>query len=86
MGIIHILWVLLASRKLFRNWFSAGLKYYLSRYGLDVKYINIKCCNGKEYMLTRHLYYVVVNAYYDNLINGVECNDSMYLILNTGNN
>jgi hypothetical protein len=43
MGIIRILRVLLASRKLFRNWFSAGLKYYLSRYGLDVKYINIKC-------------------------------------------
>jgi FkbM family methyltransferase len=37
-------------------------------------------------MLTRHLYYVVVNAYYDNLINDVECNDSMYLILNIGNN
>jgi FkbM family methyltransferase len=86
MGIIRILWVLLASRKLFRNWFSAGLKYYLSRYGLDVKYINIKCCNGKEYMLTRHLYYVVVNAYYDNLINGMECNNLMYLILNIGNN
>ena len=37
-------------------------------------------------MLTRHLYYVVVNAYYDDLINGVECNDSAYLILNIGNN
>ena len=86
MNLIRKLRAFLKSRELFRNWFSAGLKYYLSRYGLAVKYINIKCCNGKEYMLTRHLYYVVVNAYYDDLINGVECNDSAYLILNIGNN
>jgi FkbM family methyltransferase len=86
MNLIRKLRVFLKSRELFQNWFSAGLKYYLSRYGLDIKYINIKCYNGREYILTRHLYSDVVNAYYDDLINGVECNDSMYLILNTGNN
>jgi len=28
MGIVHRLRVLLASRKLFSNWLSAGIKYY----------------------------------------------------------
>ncbi len=37
-------------------------------------------------MLTRHSYAGIVGAYYDGLIDGVECNDSMYLILNIGNN
>jgi hypothetical protein len=86
MGLIRKLRAFLKSRELFRNWFSAGLKYYLSKCGLDVKYINIKCYNGKEYMLTRRLYSNVVNAYYDGLINGIECSDSAYLILNIGNN
>ena len=57
----------------------AGLKYYLSKYGLDVKYINIKCYNDRKYIVTRRPYSNVVNAYYDDLINGVECNDLMYL-------
>jgi FkbM family methyltransferase len=88
MNLIRKLRAYLKSRELFYNWFSAGLKYYLSKYGLDVKYINIKIkfCNGKEYMLTRHSYAGVVDAYYDGLINGIECNDSVYLILNIGNN
>jgi len=67
MGIIRILRVLLASRKLFRNWFSAGLKYYLSKYGLDVKYIKIKCGNDRGYVLTRYVYSNIVNAYHDGL-------------------
>jgi hypothetical protein len=39
MDIIHILRVLLASRKLFRNWLSAVIRYYLSKYGLAVNHI-----------------------------------------------
>ena len=34
MNLIRKLRAFLKSRELFRNWFSAGLKYYLSRYGL----------------------------------------------------
>jgi len=33
MGITRRLRVLLASRKLFRNWLSAGIKYYLVKGG-----------------------------------------------------
>jgi hypothetical protein len=50
MGIIRILRVLLASRKLFRNWFSAGLKYYLSRYGL----INVAVAGEDGFMDVRY--------------------------------
>jgi FkbM family methyltransferase len=84
MGIVRILRVLLASRRLFRNWFSAGLKYYLSKYGLNVKYIKIKCGNDRRYVLTRNMYSKIVNAYYDGLIDGVECDEAMYLITKVG--
>jgi FkbM family methyltransferase len=84
MSIIRKLKVLLASRKLFRNWFSAGLKYYLSKYGLVANHIKLKCDNDKEYTLTRHLYPYIVSAYYDGLIDGVECDEAMYLITNVG--
>jgi hypothetical protein len=65
MGLIRKLRAFLRSREFFCNWFSAGLKYYLSKYGLDVKYINIKIklCNCKEYMLTRHSYAGIVDVY-----------------------
>ena len=57
----------LKGRELFRNWFSAGLMYYLSKYGLDVKYIKIKFCNDRKYMLTRYVYSNIVVAYHDGL-------------------
>jgi len=67
MNLIRKLRVFLKSRELFRNWFSAGLKYYLSKYGLNVKYIKIKCGNDRGYVLTRDVYSIIVNAYYDGL-------------------
>ena len=84
MNPIRKLRAFLKSRELFLNWFSAGLKYYLSKYGLDVKYIKIKCGNNRDYVLTRHLYPYIVNDYYDSLIDGVECDEAMYLITNVG--
>ena len=74
----------LKSRELFRNWFSSGLKYYLSKCGLAVNRIKLKCDNDKEYTLTRHLYPYIVNAYYDGLIDGVECDEAVYLIIDVG--
>jgi methyltransferase, FkbM family len=65
MNLIRKLRAFLKSRELFRNWFSAGLKYYLSKYGLDVKYVKIKCDNDREYTLSRSAYFIVVNAYFD---------------------
>ena len=68
----------LKSRELFRNWLSAGLKYYLSKYGLVANHIKLKCDNDREYTLTRHLYPYIVDAYYDGLIDGVECDEAIF--------
>jgi FkbM family methyltransferase len=84
MNLIRKLRAFLKSRELFRSWFSAGLKYYLSKYGLAVNHIKLKCDNDREYTLTRHLYPYIVNAYYDGLIDGVECDEAMYLIIDVG--
>jgi hypothetical protein len=61
-NLIRKLRAFVKSRKLNCNWSSAGLKYYLSKYGLGVKYINIniKFCNGKEYMLTGDIHMLVL--------------------------
>jgi hypothetical protein len=65
MNLIRELRVFLKSRELFRNWFSAGIKYYLYKQRLDVKYVKIKCGNNSEYTLNRSTYSVIVNAYFD---------------------
>ena len=69
MGIVRRLRVLLASRNLFHNWLSAGIRYYLINRGLvdgdiDVKF---KCNNNSNYILSRWIYSLIVNAYYDGL-------------------
>jgi len=87
MGIIHRLRVLLASRNLFHNWLSAGIKYYLIKHHLineDIV-IRFRCDNNKEYVLSPQIYASIVNAYYDNLFNSLECRDAIYLILSYGN-
>lgn len=87
MGIIHRLRVLLASRNLFHNWLSAGIKYYLIKHHLTNEdiVIRFRCDNNKEYVLSPQIYASIVNAYYDNLFNSLECKDSIYLILSYRN-
>jgi hypothetical protein len=53
MGVIRKFKVLINSRKLFRNWLSAGIKYYLVKYSLVKGDISIKC---KEYILSSKAY------------------------------
>jgi len=87
MGIIRRLRVFLASGNLFHNWFSAGTKYYLVNHGFtngDIV-IRFKCDGDKEYILDPQVYASIVNAYYDNLFDSLECKDSIYLILSYGN-
>jgi len=52
-SVIRRLRVLLASRKLFRNWLSAGIKYYLIKYHFTNEDIAIRfrCDNNKKYVL-----------------------------------
>ncbi len=69
MGIIRKLRVLLASRNLFHNWLSAGIKYYLIKYHFTNEDIAIRfrCDNNKKYVLNLQSYALIVNSYYDNL-------------------
>jgi hypothetical protein len=68
MGIIRILGVLLASRKLFRNWFSAGIRYYLIKHGLVDGSITARFrCDGRVYVLSPKAYASIVSAYYGGL-------------------
>ena len=60
---------LLASRNLFHNWLSAGIKYYLIKYHFTNEDIAIRfrCDNNKKYVLNLQSYALIVNSYYDNL-------------------
>ncbi|PLC63134.1 hypothetical protein B7L70_11715 [Vulcanisaeta sp. EB80] len=64
-----------------------GIRYYLVNHGFtngDIV-IRFKCDGDKEYILDPQVYASIVNAYYDNLFNSLECKDSIYLILSYGN-
>jgi len=86
MGIIRGLRVFLASRNLFHNWLSAGIKYYLIKHHLTNEdiVIRFRCDNNKEYVLNPQSYAYIANAYYDSSFS-LECKDSIYLVLSYGN-
>jgi FkbM family methyltransferase len=86
MGITRRLRVLLASRKLFHNWFSAGIRYYLIRHDFIDGNITVRfrCGDGKVYVLSPWVYASMVNAYYDGLFSGLDCGDLVYLVLDYG--
>jgi len=71
--------VLIASRRLFNNWLSAGIKYYLIRHSIIKGSITIKCCSN-EYVLSPRLFSNIINAYYDNVFEELECGDSLYAV------
>jgi len=58
MGITRRLRVLLASRKLFSNWLSAGIRYYLIERGLIDGSITarFRCGDGRMYVLSPQVY------------------------------
>jgi FkbM family methyltransferase len=69
MGILRRIKVLLASRELFRNWLSAGIRYYLIGRGLVDGSITarFRCGDGRVYVLSPQAYASIVSAYYDGL-------------------
>ena len=77
MSIIRRLKVLLASRNLFHNWLSAGIRYYLINRGLVNGDIDVKFkCNNNNYILSRWIYSLIINAYYDGLFKTL-CNGEL---------
>jgi FkbM family methyltransferase len=79
MGILRRIKMLIASRMLFSNWLSAGIKYYLIRCGIFKGSIKIKCCDN-EYVLSPRVYSNIINAYYNGAFEGLECRESLYAV------
>jgi FkbM family methyltransferase len=69
MRTLHRLRALLTSRKLFRNWLSTGVRYYLIRRGLVSGGITarFRCGGERVYVLSPWAYSLIVNAYYGGL-------------------
>jgi FkbM family methyltransferase len=79
MSVLRKIKVLIASRKLFNNWLSAGIKYYLIRYDIFKGSIKIKCCDN-EYVLSPRVYSNIINAYYNGAFEELECGESLYAV------
>jgi FkbM family methyltransferase len=74
---------LLRSRKLFRNWLSAGVKYYLVKVGLlHDDNIEVVCGNGSKGLITVRAYPVLVYDYYDGYLMKYDCRDGIATYVN----
>jgi len=71
--------MLLASRDLFSNWLEAGFRYFLVKHGLLAGGVVVKC-GGMKYVLSPSAYHIIIRAYYEGVIEGVECRDSLYTV------
>jgi len=83
MGIIRRLRVFLASRNLFHNWLSAGIKYYLSSHGLfHANNIEIICKDGFRSLIPVKIYGIIINDYYDGYITRYDCKRNTITYMN----
>jgi hypothetical protein len=62
--------VLLTSRKLFSNWLSAGIKYYLIKHGIIGGDITIRY-GIRKFVLKPKEYSFIINAFYDGALKEV---------------
>lgn len=73
--------VALKSRKLFRNWISAGLRYLLFKLGLPRSgRVSVVLPNGSRCLIDVDTYGRVINAYYDGLIRSLSCDEKGLII------
>jgi len=83
MGILRRVKVLLASRKLFRNWFLAGIRYYLVKGGsLRAGDIEVVCGDGSRGLIPVRAYGVLVNDYYDGYVTNYDCREGIATYMN----
>jgi FkbM family methyltransferase len=74
---------LLASRKLFRNWFSAGVKYWLIKGGLlHDDNIEVVCRDGSKGLITVIAYAVLAYDYYDGYLMKYDCKNGIATYVN----
>jgi FkbM family methyltransferase len=80
MNIFKGLAIWIASRRLFKNWLSAGLKYFLVKHGLAKGDVIVEC-NGKKYTLRPEMYTTIIYAYHRRAFEELECGDSLYAVV-----
>jgi len=75
MDLVNKIIALISSRKLFKNWLLAGVKYYLIQHGLSKGDIVVKCGNRKLRMdpLT---YASIVVSHYNGWLRDFVCSDN----------
>jgi len=74
---------LLASRKLFRNWLSAGVKYYLVKGGLlHDDNIEVVCRDGSKSLIPVRIYAVLAYDYYDGYLMKYDCRNGIATYVN----
>jgi FkbM family methyltransferase len=81
MKILRMLKVLLASRNLFSNWLSAGVRYFLMKCGLVREGSIAVRCRDRVYMLKPETYGAIVYAYYRKAFESLECSDNIYAVV-----
>jgi FkbM family methyltransferase len=65
--------VLLSSRKIFKNWLSVGITYYLAKKGvLRIKMVSASCTDGSNVLLPLKLYSSIVNLHHDGFIESTD--------------
>jgi FkbM family methyltransferase len=84
MGLSRKLKILVSSRKLFKNWLSASVKYYLIKYGLVKGNVIIVKCRNKNYVLSPEVYSSIITAYHYRAFEELECHDALYAVLTYG--
>ena len=71
------------SRKLFRNWLSAGVKYYLVKSGLlHDDNIEVVCRDGSKSLITVRAYAVLAYDYYDGYLMKYDCKNGIATYMN----
>jgi hypothetical protein len=80
MNIFKGLAIWIASRRLFKNWLSAGLKYFLVKHGLAKGDVIVEC-NSKKYTLRPEMYTTIIYAYHRRAFEELECGDSLYAVV-----
>ena len=76
MDILLSIKAIIASKKLFKNWILAAIKYLLIKYGLVKGNVTIKC-NGKAYTLTPEIYWVLVKTHYQGILKSLVCENNI---------
>jgi FkbM family methyltransferase len=82
--LIRYIGIALVSRRHFKNWFSAGVKYFLYKNNiLNIKFSTLICRDGFIFQIPIWLYGILINGFYDNLFMKILCKEQMIIAKNS---